>query len=48
MSVPQSDAFKKAVDDSKKLTTKPGNDDLLNLYGKFASHVRHTRSRWAR
>lgn len=34
MSVPQSEAFKKAVQDSKKLTSKPSNDDLLQLYGK--------------
>jgi hypothetical protein len=33
MSAPQSDAFKKAVVDSKKLTSKPSNDDLLELYG---------------
>jgi diazepam-binding inhibitor (GABA receptor modulating acyl-CoA-binding protein) len=33
MSAPQSDAFKKAVDDSKKLTSKPSNDELLELYG---------------
>jgi diazepam-binding inhibitor (GABA receptor modulating acyl-CoA-binding protein) len=35
MSAPQSDAFKKAVTDSKKLTSKPSNDDLLQLYGKL-------------
>ncbi|KAH8884769.1 acyl CoA binding protein [Thozetella sp. PMI_491] len=35
MSVPQSDAFKKAVVDSKKLTSKPSNDELLELYGLF-------------
>lgn len=34
MSAPQSDAFKKAVSDSKKLTSKPSNDDLLELYGE--------------
>ncbi len=34
MAPPQSEAFKKAVEDSKKLTSKPGNDDLLQLYGK--------------
>lgn len=33
MSAPQSDAFKKAVVDSQKLTSKPSNDDLLELYG---------------
>lgn len=26
-------AFQTAVTDSKKLTSKPGNDDLLELYG---------------
>jgi diazepam-binding inhibitor (GABA receptor modulating acyl-CoA-binding protein) len=36
MSAPQSPAFKKAVVDSKKLTSKPSNDDLLQLYGKLA------------
>jgi len=33
MATPQSDAFKKAVVDSKKLTSKPSNDDLLEIYG---------------
>jgi hypothetical protein len=33
MSAPQSAAFKKAVEDSKKLTSKPSNDQLLDLYG---------------
>lgn len=33
MSAPQSDAFKQAVIDSKKLTAKPNNDELLELYG---------------
>ncbi|PFH57189.1 hypothetical protein XA68_15400 [Ophiocordyceps unilateralis] len=31
----QSPAFKKAVVDSKKLTTKPSNDDLLELYALY-------------
>jgi diazepam-binding inhibitor (GABA receptor modulating acyl-CoA-binding protein) len=35
MSVPQSDAFQKAVVDSKKLTAKPSNDELLELYALF-------------
>jgi diazepam-binding inhibitor (GABA receptor modulating acyl-CoA-binding protein) len=35
MSAPQSEAFKTAVADSKKLTSKPGNDDLLDLYGLY-------------
>ena len=29
----QSEAFKKATVDSKKLTSKPNNEDLLELYG---------------
>ncbi|KAK1836940.1 acyl CoA binding protein [Podospora conica] len=35
MSAPQTDAFKKAVVDSQKLTSKPGNDDLLELYALY-------------
>lgn len=31
--VAQSEAFQKAVVDSKKLTSKPSNDDLLEIYG---------------
>ncbi|KAI9902759.1 hypothetical protein N3K66_002111 [Trichothecium roseum] len=34
-SPPQSDAFKKAVVDSKKLTAKPSNDELLDLYALY-------------
>jgi diazepam-binding inhibitor (GABA receptor modulating acyl-CoA-binding protein) len=30
----QSAAFKQAAIDSKKLTSKPSNDDLLELYGE--------------
>ena len=30
-------AFNKAADDSKKLTAKPSNDELLELYGKDAA-----------
>lgn len=33
MSAPKSAAFERAVADSKKLTSKPSNDDLLELYG---------------
>ena len=33
MPASQSEAFKKAVADSKKLTSKPANDELLELYG---------------
>jgi diazepam-binding inhibitor (GABA receptor modulating acyl-CoA-binding protein) len=33
MSAPQSEAFKTAAADSKKLTSKPNNDELLELYG---------------
>lgn len=35
MSVSQSEAFRKAIVDSKKLTSKPGNDDLLELYALY-------------
>ncbi|KAJ0167718.1 putative acyl-CoA-binding protein [Colletotrichum tanaceti] len=35
MSAPQSEAFKQAVTDSKKLTAKPSNDELLQLYGLY-------------
>ncbi|KAK0637108.1 acyl-CoA-binding protein [Bombardia bombarda] len=35
MSAPQSEAFKTAVVDSKKLTEKPTNDDLLEIYGLY-------------
>lgn len=45
MSAPQSDAFKKAVSDSKKLTSKPSNDDLLQLYGKLAPDLPTYKSR---
>jgi hypothetical protein len=31
--VAQSEAFQKAVVDSKKLTSKPSNEDLLEIYG---------------
>ncbi|KAI1244242.1 hypothetical protein MGN70_014112 [Eutypa lata] len=29
------EAFQKAADDSKKLTSKPDNEDLLTLYGLY-------------
>lgn len=35
MPAPQSDAFKKAIVDSKKLVSKPSNDELLELYALF-------------
>ncbi|CAI0646575.1 putative acyl-CoA-binding protein [Colletotrichum fructicola] len=35
MSAPQSEAFKQAVIDSKKLTQKPSNDELLELYALY-------------
>ncbi|WYZ46357.1 hypothetical protein EsH8_IX_000582 [Colletotrichum jinshuiense] len=35
MSAPQSEAFKAAVVDSKKLTAKPNNDELLELYALY-------------
>lgn len=34
-----SEAFKQAVIDSKKLTAKPSNDELLELYGTFPPRV---------
>lgn len=40
MSVPQSEAFTKAAEDSKKLLAKPDNDELLSLYGASQSHPR--------
>ncbi|KAL2121509.1 hypothetical protein VTJ04DRAFT_5536 [Mycothermus thermophilus] len=33
--VAQSEAFQKAVVDSKKLTSKPSNDDLLEIYSLY-------------
>ena len=33
--VAQSEAFQKAVVDSKKLISKPTNDDLLEIYGLY-------------
>ncbi|PNY23747.1 Acyl-CoA-binding protein 1 [Tolypocladium capitatum] len=39
MSAPQSEPFKKAVTDSKKLTSKPSNEDLLELYGTPAHRI---------
>ncbi|KAK3319273.1 acyl CoA binding protein [Apodospora peruviana] len=35
MAPSQTDAFKKAVVDSKKLTSKPSNEDLLELYALY-------------
>ncbi|PHH79432.1 hypothetical protein CDD82_2396 [Ophiocordyceps australis] len=35
MSAPQSEAFEKAVVDSKKLTSKPAHGDLLDLYALY-------------
>lgn len=35
MASAQTAAFQKAVVDSKKLTSKPSNEDLLDLYGVF-------------
>lgn len=37
----QSEAFKQAVIDSKKLTSKPSNDELLELYGKQSLRSLH-------
>jgi hypothetical protein len=35
-------AFETAVIDSKKLTSKPSNDELLNLYGSSSSSPLYT------
>ncbi|KAJ9625082.1 acyl-CoA-binding protein (ACBP)/diazepam binding inhibitor (DBI)/endozepine (EP) [Taxawa tesnikishii (nom. ined.)] len=35
MPAPQTDQFKKAVENSRKLKQKPTNDELLQLYGLF-------------
>ncbi|KAF4977586.1 hypothetical protein FZEAL_5900 [Fusarium zealandicum] len=35
MSAPQSEAFKTAVEDSKKLTSKPDSTELLELYALY-------------
>ncbi|KAK0701841.1 acyl CoA binding protein-domain-containing protein [Lasiosphaeria miniovina] len=32
---PQSEAFAQAAEDSKKLTSKPSNDDLLEIYALY-------------
>lgn len=37
--VAQNEAFQKAVADSKKLTSKPNNDDLLEIYGTSQTAV---------
>lgn len=36
-------AFQKAAEDSKKLTAKPSNDELLELYGASPSSPPHPR-----
>ncbi|KAK5660495.1 hypothetical protein OQA88_13043 [Cercophora sp. LCS_1] len=41
MAPAQSDAFKKAVVDSKKLTSKPGNEDLLAIYGLYKAKAKY-------
>ncbi|POR36296.1 Acyl-CoA-binding protein 1 [Tolypocladium paradoxum] len=55
MSAPQSEAFKKAVADSKKLTSKPSSDDLLALYdfhrrghcqGARPGHAKAKKNAW--
>jgi diazepam-binding inhibitor (GABA receptor modulator, acyl-CoA-binding protein) len=38
MSAPQSEAFKTAVVDSGKLTSKPTDEQLLDLYGACSSN----------
>jgi hypothetical protein len=43
-------AFETAVKDSKKLTSKPSNDELLQLYGSsllllsFSRHIAHHKT----
>lgn len=34
-------AFQKAAEDSKKLTAKPSNDELLELYGSSPLSTAH-------
>ncbi|KAK3390194.1 putative fatty acid binding protein [Podospora didyma] len=46
MSVPQSDAFKKAAVDSKKLTSKPSNEDLLEIYALYKGKAKYNA--WAK
>ncbi|KAM0431902.1 hypothetical protein ACHAPT_005155 [Fusarium lateritium] len=41
MAAPQSDAFKKAIEDSKKLTSKPGPDELLDLYALYKGKAKY-------
>ncbi|KAF4467620.1 acyl binding [Fusarium albosuccineum] len=41
MSAPQSEAFKTAIEDSKKLTSKPGNEELLELYALFKGKAKY-------
>ena len=38
--VEQTEAFKKAIVDSKKLTSKPSSDELLAMYGKSEARAR--------
>lgn len=37
--VAQSEAFQKATVDSKKLTAKPTNEELLDLYGMLRPRI---------
>ncbi|CAG1984536.1 hypothetical protein HYE67_006188 [Fusarium culmorum] len=41
MSAPQSEAFKTAVEDSKKLTSKPGPTELLELYSLYKGKAKY-------
>ncbi|KAH7206344.1 hypothetical protein IWW34DRAFT_846867 [Fusarium oxysporum f. sp. albedinis] len=36
-----SESFQKAVEDSKKLTSKPNTDDLLRLYGLYKGKAKY-------
>ncbi|KAM0195254.1 hypothetical protein ACHAPA_000878 [Fusarium lateritium] len=41
MSAPQSESFQKAVEDSRKLTSKPGPTELLELYALYKNKAKY-------
>ncbi|KAM0248636.1 hypothetical protein ACHAP5_003363 [Fusarium lateritium] len=41
MSAPQSESFQKAVEDSRKLTSKPGPTELLELYALYKGKAKY-------
>ncbi|RGP60183.1 diazepam-binding inhibitor gaba receptor acyl- -binding [Fusarium longipes] len=41
MSTTQSEPFKKAIEDSKKLTSKPGPNELLELYALYKGKAKY-------